>query len=153
MIVRCFHTLIPTLKNLYRSRTGKKCKGLHSMVEIYRDAFAIPMTSRNEEDAAFAPIRSCIMSGCFRWILRWREGRLSEVLGKDNPMIRCFSTIGIYKMNYEKLNPLSQNIGSLFKRRNTFKEAKGIRLNLMCSVTILIRNQSTLDNCQITGGN
>lgn len=121
-------------KSLPKYDGEKSVKGLHDNVEIYRDAFAIPMIKAgNDEDAAFALGYVHAQERLFQMDIARRagEGRLSEVLGaKTIPVDQMFRTVGIYKnvkMNYDKLNPLSKKILEAYSKGvNAFlKEAKG----------------------------
>ncbi|MFA5806617.1 MAG: penicillin acylase family protein, partial [Melioribacteraceae bacterium] len=121
-------------KSLPQYEGERKVKGLHANVEIYRDAFAIPMIKAgNDEDAAFALGYVHAQERLFQMdiVRRAGEGRLSEVLGaKTIPIDQMFRTVGIYKnvkMNYDKLNPLSKKILEAYSKGvNAFlKEAKG----------------------------
>lgn len=121
-------------KSLPQYNGEKNVKGLHSIVDIYRDAFAIPLIkARDDEDAAFALGYVHAQERLFQMDIARRagEGRLSEVLGiKTIPVDQMFRTVGIYKnvkSNYDKLNPLSKKILEAYSKGvNAFiKEAKG----------------------------
>ncbi len=116
----------------YNSQT--KVAGLKSEVDIYRDQYAVPMiTADNDEDAAFALGYVHAQERLFQMDVARRagEGRLSEVFGaKTIPIDEMFRTIGIYKnvkANYDKLNPLSKKILEAYSRGvNAYiKDAKG----------------------------
>lgn len=121
-------------KSLPQYNGEKNVKGLHSIVSIYRDAFAIPLIkAMDDEDAAFALGYVHAQERLFQMDIARRagEGRLSEVLGtKTIPVDQMFRTVGIYKnvkLNYDKLNPLSKKILEAYSKGvNAFiKEAKG----------------------------
>ncbi len=98
-------------------------KGLAANVEVYRDSFAIPMISaENEEDAAFALGFVHAQERLFQMDLARRagQGRLSEVFGPKTILIdKMFRTVGIYKVVEEslsKINPASQKILEAYSR-------------------------------------
>ncbi len=112
----------------------RNVKGLHANVEIYRDAYAVPMIKAgNDEDAAFALGYVHAQERLFQMDVARRagEGRLSEVFGaKTIPIDQMFRTAGIYKNvkeNFDKLNPISKKILEAYSKGvNAFlKEAKG----------------------------
>ncbi|MHB8929181.1 MAG: penicillin acylase family protein [Melioribacteraceae bacterium] len=121
-------------KSLPQYEGEKRVKGLQANVEIYRDAYAVPMiTAGNDEDAAFALGYVHAQERLFQMDIARRagEGRLSEVLGaKTIPIDQMFRTAGIYKSvkeNYDKLNPVSKKILEAYSKGvNAFiNEAKG----------------------------
>ena len=112
----------------------RKLQGLHNKVEIYRDAFAVPLIKADDDgDAAFALGYVHAQERLFQMDIARRagEGRLSEILGaKTIPTDQMFRTVGIYKnvkMNYDKLNPVSKKILEAYSNgvNSYLKEAKG----------------------------
>ena len=78
---------------------------IKSIVEVYRDSFAVPyIIADNDEDAAFALGFLHAQERMFTMdlIRRAGEGRLSEILGeKAIPFDKMFRTVGI-KRNISK---------------------------------------------------
>jgi len=130
VIILFFLSYLMLKKSLPLYEGEIRTKGLNSEVTVYRDSFAIPMISaQNDEDAAFALGYVHAQERLFQMDVARRagEGRLSEVFGtKTIPFDKMFRTIGIYKIvesSWSKLNPVSQKILSAYtKGVNSFIE-------------------------------